>query len=67
MNEFRSAWKKSSRSSYNGDCVEVLISPSAARVRDSKDSDGPQLSFGLAAWRAFVVDIRRGEFDLRRN
>ncbi|MFF2118704.1 DUF397 domain-containing protein [Kitasatospora sp. NPDC058184] len=31
-------------------------------VRDSKDSHGPALVFQAAAWEAFVVAVRSGEF-----
>ncbi|MGX7676175.1 DUF397 domain-containing protein [Plantactinospora sp. DSM 117369] len=49
-------WRTSSRSSNNGgDCVEVADNlPGRVLVRDSKDRDGATLSFGPAAWRAFV-------------
>ncbi len=33
-------------------------------VRDSKDRQGPVLTFTPAEWRAFVVGVRSGEFDL---
>jgi uncharacterized protein DUF397 len=46
------------RSSYcvgaNSSCVEVAITRPAARVRDTKQSNGPVLSFGRDAWREFV-------------
>ena len=46
------------KSSYSGDeggeCVEVAASPAAIHVRDSKDQQGPQLSFSPAEWAAFV-------------
>ncbi|MEN3611506.1 DUF397 domain-containing protein [Plantactinospora sp. ZYX-F-223] len=49
-------WRTASRSSNNGgDCVEVADNlPGRVLVRDSKDRDGGTLSFGPAAWRAFV-------------
>lgn len=57
-------WRKSGRSSPDGDCVEVAVVPSQVGVRDSKDRSGPALVFTPSAWRAFVGDLRRGEFDL---
>jgi hypothetical protein len=59
------AWKKSSRSTGNGACVEVK-SPAAASVvvRDSKDPHGPVLSFSPEAWSAFVAGVDKGAFDL---
>ncbi|MGW7363148.1 DUF397 domain-containing protein [Streptomyces sp. NPDC054841] len=52
------AWFKSSYSSSSdiNDCVEVASSPScpAIHVRDSKNPQGPQLTFGSAAWTGFL-------------
>ncbi|MFD7590282.1 DUF397 domain-containing protein [Kitasatospora sp. NPDC059811] len=49
------AWRKSSYSSNEGAaCVEVAETTAAVHVRDSKDKDGPQLTFSPAAWQAFV-------------
>ncbi|MBY8870472.1 DUF397 domain-containing protein [Micromonospora sp. PLK6-60] len=49
-------WHKSTRSGDNGgDCVEVAANlPGLVGVRDSKDPDGPCLTFAPAAWSAFV-------------
>ena len=60
------AWKKSSRSTGNGACVEVK-SPAVETVvvRDSKDPQGPVLTFSPAAWASFVTDVDGGAFDLR--
>lgn len=59
-------WKKSSRSTGNGACVEVK-SPAAESVvvRDSKDPHGPVLSFSPEEWSAFVTGVEHGAFDLR--
>ena len=39
-------WKKSSRSTGQGDCVEVATNLTGiVAVRDSKDKDGPALVF----------------------
>ncbi|NLU70082.1 DUF397 domain-containing protein [Streptomyces sp. HNM0574] len=50
-------WIKSSHSA-NGACVEVR-SPavSTVDVRDSKDPQGPALSFRPAAWTGFVATV----------
>lgn len=53
MNELM--WFKSSHSGGNGgECVEVAVSPGAVHVRDSKDKDGPSLSFTPDQWADFV-------------
>ncbi|MER6477196.1 DUF397 domain-containing protein [Streptomyces filamentosus] len=51
-------WFKSSYSdSGNGesDCVEIATTPGTVHVRDSKNTDGPRLAFGPAAWSGFVA------------
>jgi hypothetical protein len=55
---------KSTYSSTNGSCVEVA--PCACgdvRVRDSKDPNGPMLTFTPAEWTAFTRGAKAGEFD----
>ncbi|MEU4894322.1 DUF397 domain-containing protein [Streptomyces sp. NPDC044780] len=48
-------WRKSSYSGgEGGDCVEVAACPSTVHVRDSKDTDGPNLTFPAHAWAEFV-------------
>lgn len=65
MTDLTSAvWRKSSYSGGNGgNCVEVARNlPGIIAVRDSKDREGPALIFTPDEWRAFVDDIRHGEF-----
>ncbi|WP_409360250.1 DUF397 domain-containing protein [Actinomadura formosensis] len=58
------SWRKSSRSdSEGGVCVEVARVASVVAVRDSKDTDGPMLTFGRAAFGALARDIRAGRYD----
>lgn len=57
------AWIKSSRSYGAGECVEVRDIGGGIGVRDSKNPNGPQLSFTRAEWAAFVEGVRSGEFD----
>lgn len=56
-------WQKSSRSSGDGQCVEVRASPNGVDVRDSKNPDGPVLTFEQAVWQAFVLGLRRNSWD----
>ncbi len=60
----RARWKKSSRSSGNGQCVEMADVDGAVAVRDSKDPTGSVLIFTPAEWAAFVAGAKDGEFDL---
>ncbi|MFJ4188823.1 DUF397 domain-containing protein [Kitasatospora sp. NPDC089509] len=62
-NETPVIWRKSSHSNNDGGmCVEV-DDARPGRVRDSKDPDGPRLTFSSPAWQAFITAIRTGEFD----
>ncbi|MER5467997.1 DUF397 domain-containing protein [Streptomyces sp. NPDC002935] len=49
-------WQKSSYSGgQGGDCLEVADGhPTLVPVRDSKNPLGPSVTFGAAAWTAFV-------------
>ena len=46
-------WRKSSRSTQQGQCVEVADVTGAIAVRDSKNADGPML---VVSRRALVRD-----------
>ncbi|MEW5352487.1 DUF397 domain-containing protein [Streptomyces sp. 16-176A] len=49
------AFRKSSYSAQQGDCVEVAPTTDHGRaVRDSKQSDGPLLTVSREGWRAFL-------------
>jgi hypothetical protein len=49
------SWHKSSYSSgSSGDCVEVASCSHTVHVRDSKNTEGPQLALSPAAWNSFV-------------
>ena len=59
-------WRKSSHSgSGGGDCTEVAGTPDAVLIRDSKDPDGPKLTFTRAEWRTFTTALGTGALDLR--
>jgi hypothetical protein len=50
-------WRKSSYSgggSEDSACVEVAFAQ-VVRVRDSKNTAGPELGFSAGAWQAFVT------------
>lgn len=46
-------WRKSSYSG-EGDCVEVGWQAADVAVRDSKNPNGPKLSFPANRWRTFL-------------
>ncbi|AXI78986.1 DUF397 domain-containing protein [Peterkaempfera bronchialis] len=58
-------WTKSSHSGGNeGQCIEVALNlPDTVPVRDSKDPNGPTLTFTPAAFTAFITAATTGEFD----
>ncbi|TDC09301.1 DUF397 domain-containing protein [Streptomyces sp. 8K308] len=53
-------WRRSSYSNQNGgDCVEVAdVISGVLPVRDSKDPADAVVTFGPAAWNAFLRDMR---------
>ncbi|MGY4988684.1 DUF397 domain-containing protein [Streptomyces nigrescens] len=56
-------WFKSSYSDNGGDCIEVAANiPGAVPVRDSKDTNGPALTFSANGWSSFVAAVKGGEF-----
>ncbi|MEW2517705.1 DUF397 domain-containing protein [Actinacidiphila alni] len=59
-------WYKSSFSDNGGSCVEVAANLATTRgvvpVRDSKDPEGPSLTFRADAWSAFVAEVKAGTF-----
>ncbi|MEU4243203.1 DUF397 domain-containing protein [Actinoplanes sp. NPDC026619] len=63
MQDANLTWRKSTRSGAAGHCVEVADVPAAVLVRDSKDVEGPVLSFAAAQWSGFIAGVRAGEFD----
>lgn len=57
------AWRKSTRSGGNGNCVEVAVLDQGVAVRDTKDRARAVLFFTNAEWAAFVGGVKDGEFD----
>ncbi len=57
------AWRKSSYSSSQSNCVEVALGGPAIGVRDSKDPDGPVLAVPSGRWSAFLRDVAASDFD----
>ncbi len=61
----RAVWRTSARSNNGGACVEVATNlPGVVAVRDSKNPDGPQLSFSRTAFGGLVHRIKDGKLDL---
>lgn len=56
-------WRKAQRSAGNGACVEVASFTDMVAVRDSKDPDGPVLTYAQAEWNVFLHSAKAGEFD----
>ncbi|WP_372669360.1 DUF397 domain-containing protein [Amycolatopsis kentuckyensis] len=52
----RFEWKKSSFSMAHGSCVETLLTPVKALVRDTKDRrpGQPTLEYSAPAWSALI-------------
>jgi len=52
-------WRRSSYSNTQGNqCVEVAVIGDRIALRDSKDPNGPVLTFSKAEWRQFVRRMR---------
>jgi hypothetical protein len=57
-------WRKSARSSAEGNCVELALLPEeGVAVRNSRDPEGPALVFTDAELVAFLGGVKDGDFD----
>lgn len=54
-----SAWRKSTYSANGTECIEVADSlPGFVSVRDSKNADSQELTFGPAEWTRFTGHLK---------
>lgn len=60
MNSQSPAWFKSTYSAQSGNCVETLLSPTKALVRDSKEPKAGHLTLSESTWTALVEAFQRG-------
>lgn len=58
-------WRKSSRSTGGGNCVEVGFVPAAVAVRDTKDRDSGTLAVSCGEWSSFLARVKQGAYDRR--
>lgn len=57
------AWRKSTRSSGDGQCVEVANLDAIIAIRDSKAPDAGHLTVAPKTWSAFVAEAKAGRYD----
>ena len=53
------AWRISSYSGGQGNCIEVADHGNRVLVRDTKDRTGPVLRFSADTWRRFADRVKR--------
>ena len=56
-------WRRAHPCSADGNCVEIAHTTDRIQLRDSKDPNGPTLTFTTDEWAAFTDGVRAGEFD----
>jgi hypothetical protein len=57
------AWRTSTRSQGQGQCVEVGVRPELIAVRDTKNREAGYFTVAPQQWCAFVTGVKRGDFD----
>lgn len=58
------AWRKSSYSNSQGNCVEVsAMADGSVAMRNSRDPQGPALLYTRAEITALIQGVKDGEFD----
>lgn len=57
-------FRKSSRSSGNGNCTEVAIEGGVVMVRNSKNPNAGTTFLNPQAWREFILGVKDNEFQL---
>ena len=53
-------WRKARRSIGNGACVELAAASGRILIRDSKDQEGPTLTYSADTFRSFVEAAKSG-------
>jgi hypothetical protein len=52
-------WRKARRSANNGACVELAGANGVVAIRDSKDPEGPVLTYSADTFRRFLEAAKR--------
>jgi hypothetical protein len=59
-------WRKATRSTGNGACVEVTPAMGRVAVRDSKNPSGGILLYSATAWQSFLAEAKGSAVDTLR-